>query len=71
MLHCDMLIDRLCCCCCCCCCCCDVCLCICSYQGVDWSRPSSWECNRRWDPAGPGDFSYDGIALDPMEVRVG
>ncbi|WIA42667.1 hypothetical protein OEZ86_008629 [Tetradesmus obliquus] len=38
------------------------------YQAVDWSRPSSWQCNRRWDPAGPGDFSYDGIALDPMEV---
>ncbi|KAF6262624.1 hypothetical protein COO60DRAFT_600618 [Scenedesmus sp. NREL 46B-D3] len=38
------------------------------YQGVDWSRPSSWGCNGRWDPAGPGDFSYDGTALDPMEV---
>jgi hypothetical protein len=20
-------------------------VCLCSYQGVDWSRPSSWECN--------------------------
>jgi hypothetical protein len=27
-----------------------------------------WGC-WRWDPAGPGGFSYYGIALDPMEAR--
>lgn len=35
---------------------------------MNWSQPSSWDCNKRWDPAGVGDFAYDGIALDPMEV---
>lgn len=42
----------------------------CRYQGVDWAHPSAGGCNRAWDPTGPGDFAYDGIPLDPMEVCV-
>lgn len=38
------------------------------YQGVDWSHTSAQGCNRAWDPTGPGDYAYDGISLDPMEV---
>lgn len=47
-----------------------VCVCVHRYQGVDWSDPSTWGCNRGLDPSGPGDFAYDGSYLDPMEVRV-
>lgn len=40
----------------------------CRYQGVDWRHKSSWDCNRHWDPANLGDFGYDGLSVDPMEV---
>ncbi|GAX76065.1 hypothetical protein CEUSTIGMA_g3508.t1 [Chlamydomonas eustigma] len=36
------------------------------YQGVDWRDPAHWGCNERLSPQ--GEYFYDGITLDPLEV---
>ena len=36
------------------------------YQGVDWQDERNWGCNGRQAPQ--GQFSYDGVTLDPYET---
>ena len=36
------------------------------YRGVDWRDMSSWDCNRRVNPA--IELAYDGLNLHPLEV---
>lgn len=36
------------------------------YQGVDWTSPSSWQCNQRVRP--DLELHYDGISITPYET---